>query len=66
MGIPAHLQEGLFEKFTNARRPGLKGEPSHGLGMSLIKSIVEWHKGKIWLESRENEGSTFFYIRLPK
>lgn len=65
IGIPANQQEILFEKFTKARRPGLKGEPSIGLGMSIIKTIVEWHNGKIWFESEENKGTTF-YIELPK
>ncbi len=65
MGIPQPLQAGLFEKFTKACRPGLKGEKSTGLGMSIIKTIVEWHGGKIWLESKEGEGSTFF-IQIPK
>ncbi len=64
IGIPEHLQAGLFDKFTKARRPGLRGEESVGLGMSIIKTIVTWHGGDIWFESRENEGSTF-YIRLP-
>jgi two-component system sensor histidine kinase VicK len=65
IGIPAHLQAGLFEKFTKARRPGIRGEESVGLGMSIIKTIVEWHQGKIWFESEENKGSTF-YIEIPK
>ncbi len=65
VGIPAKYHDVLFEKFTDARRPGLKGEPSIGLGMSIIKTIVGWHKGVIWFESEENKGSTF-YIRLPK
>ena len=65
IGIPANRQEGLFEKFTKARRPGIKGEPSVGLGMSIIKTIVEWHNGKIWFESEENVGSKFF-IEIPK
>jgi two-component system sensor histidine kinase VicK len=65
IGIPAKYHVNLFEKFTKARRPGLKGEPSVGLGMSIIKTIVEWHGGKIWFESKENEGSTF-YIEVPK
>lgn len=64
IGIPEHLHDGLFEKFTKARRPGIRGEPSVGLGMSIIKTIVEWHNGKIWFESQENKGSTF-YIELP-
>jgi len=65
IGIPEHLQPGLFDKFTKARRPGLRGEESVGLGMSIIKTIVGWHNGEIWFESRENEGSIFF-IRLPR
>jgi len=65
VGIPPHLQAGLFDKFTKARRPGLKGEKSTGLGMSIIKTIIEWHGGSIWLDSKEGEGSTFF-IQIPK
>ncbi|MEK6481397.1 HAMP domain-containing sensor histidine kinase [Catalinimonas sp. 4WD22] len=65
IGIPKHLQNGLFERFPKARRKGLKGEPSTGLGMSIIKNIVNWHEGEIWFESEENKGSTF-YIQLPK
>ncbi|PSR53924.1 PAS domain-containing sensor histidine kinase [Adhaeribacter arboris] len=65
IGIPAKYHATLFDKFTNARRPGIKGEPSVGLGMSIIKTIVEWHQGKIWFESQENKGTTFF-IQVPK
>jgi two-component system, OmpR family, sensor histidine kinase VicK len=65
IGIPQKYQATLFDKFTPARRIGLKGEPSVGLGMSLIKTIVEWHQGKIWFESQENSGTTF-YIEIPK
>ncbi len=65
IGIPAKYHDKLFDKFTKARRKGLKGEPSTGLGMSIIKTIVEWHNGKIWFSSTENEGTTF-YIELPK
>jgi len=65
VGIPEKYHATLFDKFTTARRPGLKGEPSIGLGMSVIKTIVEWHQGEIWFESTEGKG-TVFYIRLPK
>jgi two-component system sensor histidine kinase VicK len=64
IGIPKKYHAGLFEKFTRARRPGLHEEASHGLGMSIIKSIIDWHHGQIRVESSENEGTTF-YIRLP-
>lgn len=65
VGIPPRYHATLFDKFNDARRPGLKGEPSTGLGMSIIKTIVEWHNGQIWFESEENKGTTFF-IRLPR
>ncbi|MBC6991575.1 ATP-binding protein [Hymenobacter sp. BT491] len=64
VGIPPKYQPVLFEKFTKARRPGLRGEKSTGLGMSIIKTIVELHQGRIWFESAENRGTTF-YIKLP-
>ena len=65
IGIPEKFHPTLFEKFSNARRTGLKGEPSVGLGMSIIKTIVEWHRGKIWFESEENVGTTF-YIEIDR
>lgn len=65
IGIPEKYHNGLFEKFTTARRAGIKGEPSTGLGMSIIKTIIDWHNGTIRFESKENEGTTF-YIELPK
>jgi two-component system, OmpR family, sensor histidine kinase VicK len=65
IGIPEKFRDTLFEKFTRARRTGIKGEPSVGLGMSIIKTIIEWHQGHIWFESQENKGTTF-YIEVPK
>ncbi|GAB3811843.1 hypothetical protein GCM10028895_02330 [Pontibacter rugosus] len=65
IGIPAKYHHTLFDKFTDARRPGLNGEPTTGLGMSIIKTIVEWHQGEIWFESEVGRGTTFF-IEIPK
>lgn len=65
IGIPQQHQATLFEKFSNARRTGIRGEHSTGLGMHIIKTIVDWHQGKLWFESEENKGTTFF-IQLPK
>lgn len=64
IGIPEKYHHTLFDKFTEARRNGLNGEYSTGLGMSIIKTIVEWHGGTIWFESEENKG-TVFYVELP-
>jgi two-component system sensor histidine kinase VicK len=65
IGIPKKYHASLFDKFTKARRPGLREEPTVGLGMSIIKTIVEWHKGKIWFESEEDKGTTF-YVEIPR
>jgi two-component system sensor histidine kinase VicK len=65
IGIPQKYHATLFDKFSDAGRTGLNGEHSTGLGMSIIKNIVEWHNGKIWFESEVDKGTTF-YIELPK
>ena len=64
VGIPAALQPLLFERFTQARRPGLRGEPTTGLGLALCKTIVEWHRGTITVVSAEGAGSTFT-VEIP-
>ncbi|AMM52626.1 hypothetical protein TH61_17585 [Rufibacter sp. DG15C] len=65
IGIPNDLQARLFDKFTSSRREGVKGEKTVGLGMSIIKKIVELHQGKVWFESQEGRGTTF-YMEIPK
>jgi len=64
VGIPADLQPLLFDKFTKARRPGLRGEKTTGLGMSVIQTIVGLHQGRIWFESAEGAGTTMF-VEVP-
>jgi two-component system sensor histidine kinase VicK len=65
IGIPDNLKPLIFLQRTPAGRPGLKGEKSTGLGLFIIKQLVEIMDGTIWFESSENKGSTF-YIKLPK
>jgi two-component system sensor histidine kinase VicK len=65
IGIPLDLQPVLFEPFTKARRPGLRGEPSTGLGLVLCKTIVEWHHGTLEMVSAEGQG-TAFTIEIPQ
>ncbi|HEY4326706.1 MAG TPA: HAMP domain-containing sensor histidine kinase [Mucilaginibacter sp.] len=54
----------IFDPFTKAGRPGLKGEQSTGLGLSIVKQIVEKHKGIIEAESEVGKGS-LFRVALP-
>jgi len=64
MGVPVHLQEKIFDTFTPAKRSGTAGEQSYGLGLSICRTIAHAHGGKLWLESKENEGAVF-YLELP-
>ncbi|UOG73325.1 PAS domain-containing sensor histidine kinase [Hymenobacter tibetensis] len=60
IGIPEALQEQLFEKFTSSARLGVGGEVSTGLGLFITRQIVQLHRGKLWVESREGAGTCFF------
>lgn len=60
-GIPQEAQEHIFEEFyrvDNAINQKVKGT---GLGLTLVKHIVEAHQGKIWVKSKLGEGSTFSF-----
>ncbi|MEP7136157.1 MAG: HAMP domain-containing sensor histidine kinase [Chloroflexota bacterium] len=63
-GIAAADMEKLFKPFGRLQAHGTGGERSTGLGLVIIKRIVEGHHGQIWLESEVGQGSTFF-VRLP-
>lgn len=64
IGIPKKLKPYLFQKYSKAGRVGLDGQDSVGLGMWIVKSIIDEHHGKIWFESTEGFGTTF-YVELP-
>ncbi|TFF36648.1 tetratricopeptide repeat-containing sensor histidine kinase [Mucilaginibacter psychrotolerans] len=64
IGIPEKLRNEVFNMFTSAQRPGTDGEKSFGLGLSICRQIVEKHHGKIWFESSDGRGTTFF-VSLP-
>ena len=64
IGISKNNLEKLFKNnsFTTV---GTNNEKGTGLGLSICKELVELNNGKIWVESTQGEGSTF-YVQLPK
>jgi signal transduction histidine kinase len=60
-GIDGEDLDKLFEKFWQRRRTDRRGV---GLGLAIARGIVEAHGGRIWVESRIGDGSTF-YFSLP-
>jgi signal transduction histidine kinase len=65
IGISEKNQVKMFNIDTKFSLTGTAGEKGSGLGLTLVKEIVEKHSGKIWFYSKENEGSEFHFT-LPK
>ncbi len=61
LGIPAEHQPKLFQAFQRLHPTVAKGE---GIGLAILRRIVERHRGRIWLESAVGVGTTF-YVALP-
>lgn len=64
IGMSQEILESLFRIDKKVGRRGTMGEESSGLGLLLCKEFIEKNNGKIWVESVENQGSTF-YFTLP-
>jgi signal transduction histidine kinase len=64
IGIPEKEQEKVFGKFFRASNAVLKETEGSGLGLNVVKSYVEEASGRIWFESEEGKGTTFF-VELP-
>ncbi|RME73794.1 MAG: GAF domain-containing protein [Chloroflexi bacterium] len=62
-GIAARDLPRVFEKFFRARQE-MDDIPGSGLGLAIVKTIVEHHRGQVWVESQPGQGSVFS-IELP-
>ncbi|MCZ6452211.1 MAG: ATP-binding protein, partial [Deltaproteobacteria bacterium] len=64
-GIPLEEQKRIFNKFEQGSNSSSQSVSSTGLGLTIAKEIIELHGGKIWVESKEGEGSCFSFV-IPK
>jgi PAS domain S-box-containing protein len=64
IGIPEEEQEAIFERFYRADHPVVRQQTGTGLGLPIARSLIEMHKGKLWLQSQVDRGSTFSFT-LP-
>ena len=60
-GIEKEAMDKMFQEFYRVNNPIIKGIKGSGLGLSLVKRIIETHKQKIWLESEPGKGTTFYF-----
>ncbi|OGG08208.1 hypothetical protein A3D05_05740 [Candidatus Gottesmanbacteria bacterium RIFCSPHIGHO2_02_FULL_40_24] len=61
-GIPKKQQEKIFTKLFRADNAKLKDSSGTGLGLYIVKSVIEQFNGSVWFESEENKGTKFFVI----
>ena len=65
IGIPKEHLPRIFETFYRAKQAGSEGIEGRGLGLSLVKTIIERHGGEVWVESEYGSGSRFgFWIPM--
>ncbi len=63
-GIPADQLQKIFDEFYQVDRSLRRSHKGAGLGLAISKRFVEAHDGRIWAESQEGHGATFFFT-LP-
>lgn len=64
LGIPKKDIGHIFDRFFRVDKARSRAQGGTGLGLAISKEVIEMHGGRIWVDSIENKGSTF-YISLP-
>jgi signal transduction histidine kinase len=65
MGISPDLIDSVFEPYRRSEAPGARAIKGTGLGLPIVRHIVELHGGRTWAESQEGAGSAFRFT-LPR
>jgi len=61
IGIPADKFDYIFERFSQLKHPTVQNVGGTGLGLPIVKGLVNLLGGKVWLESECNKGTTFYF-----
>jgi PAS domain S-box-containing protein len=61
IGIPEHAKESIFDCFRQEDESTTRKFGGAGIGLAICKGIVDYLKGKIWVESKEGKGSKFYF-----
>ena len=64
LGVPQKSIPHLFDRFYRVDKARSRAQGGTGLGLAIAKEVIEMHHGRIWVNSIENKGSTFF-VSLP-
>lgn len=64
LGIPKKDLGRIFDRFFRVDKARSRAQGGTGLGLAISREVIEMHNGRIWVESLEGKGSTF-YITLP-
>ena len=65
IGIPAAMQPLIFEMFAQVDRSSRRSQGGLGIGLTLVRSLVEMHGGKVHVKSEGKDLGTEFVVRLP-
>jgi two-component system, OmpR family, sensor histidine kinase ChvG len=68
-GVPEDKLEKIFDRFYTDRPQGAKFGNNSGLGLSIVRQIVETHRGRVWAENRMTDGKIVgarFIVDLPQ
>ena len=61
IGIAPESQQHIFEKFFRSSEAKRKRNDGSGIGLFIVRNIINYHGGRIWFESIEGVGTTFFF-----